>query len=136
MRPYVVRLRRRDSIHTASDFAVVVLQGDISHRDAPNIPRHLVDPQARVCQRTINVDDARYIFGPQEVLLLALAAVAVCIDEHHMFTLHRPLLVHHQHPGRNAGTIELPQEPDDRFQRVHSEALRKKTLLPYIDLVL
>src|SRR3546814_10266123 len=63
------------------------------------------------------MDDARDVLGAQEVLRLALAVVAVGVDEDHMVAFARAVLVHHQHAGGNAGAVEqASRQADDRLQ--------------------
>ncbi len=71
---HVVRLRRRRIVHIATDITVVVLGLDFAHRRTAGVSGNVVT-------RTVGVNDLVDVLGPQVVLRLAFAVLAVSVDE-------------------------------------------------------
>jgi len=111
----VVGLGRRRVVHVAADVTVEVLRLDFGDRDAACVAGDLV--AFADGQRAIGVDDARDVPGAEEVLRLALAVVAVGVDEDDVLAVLGARLVHDQNAGRDAGSVEeAGGQADDRLE--------------------
>ena len=111
----VVRLGRRRVVDVAADVAVEVLGLDLARWARGG--RRPGSRRARRGERAVGVDDARDVLGAEEVLRLALAVVAVGVDEDDVLALGGACLVHDQDAGRDAGAVEeAGGQADDRLE--------------------
>ena len=99
MRAHILRLGRRSIVDIAANVAIELLGLDLSNRHDAGIAGHILPP-------AVDIDNLGHIFGPQEILRLALAIFAVGIDEQHVLANLGMFFVHHQNAGGDAGAIE------------------------------
>ena len=123
MRPHVMRLRRRRVVHIAADVAVVALFLDLAHWHPPCIARN-------VPARPVGMHHLVDVLRPQVVLRLALAVLAVGVDEQHRVARRVPRLVQHQDARRNARAVEqVARQPDHRLQVAFLDEVLARLLL-------